>query len=270
MNLSNRYQNLYQAITEAKIALRNQGKEVDTTRWQGMEVANKPHSKMWELLHYKFEAPIPSTYTSLNLLVRPNQPWADAHFAERVGGVPTNPGVTYKDWPFYPKNDQKIRDTIFTHTYQERFWPKHAGYNEEMRQAGDEFWQLNSTHQGIRYEYGDLNDVIDLLQSDPTTRQAFLPIWFPEDTGAKHGGRVPCSIGYWFVQRDDTLSVEYTIRACDALRHFQDDVYFACLLVKYILEKLAIKDSKWGEIKPGSLVMNIGSFHVFSQERKLL
>ena len=30
-------------------------------------------------------------------------------------------------------------------------------------------------------------DVIDLLEREPFTRQAYLPIWFPEDTGAFHG-----------------------------------------------------------------------------------
>lgn len=259
----NRFQNLHQAIELSLLALKTQGKRVETTKWQGMNVTETPKSTMWELLHYRLESPMPNDVSVMKELIKPNLPWADEHFAERVGEKPTNPGYSYKNWPFYPNgNDAGIRKEKFTHTYQERFWPKKA-WDEDTRPP-------NGRHVGIRFEYGDLKDVVQLMIKEPTTRQAYLPIWFPEDTGAVHGGRVPCSLGYWFVMRDGKLNIEYTIRACDALRHFRDDVYFAVRLAKYMIDVCSQLQPTWGRISMGDLIMNIGSLHVFNGEQKLL
>jgi hypothetical protein len=67
----------------------------------------------------------------------------------------------------------------------ERYWPKYINWAQDEEPQDAMF--------GIRYNYGDLNDVVDLLARSPATRQAVLPVWFPEDTGAVHGERVPCS-----------------------------------------------------------------------------
>ncbi len=96
----------------------------------------------------------------------------------------------------------------------------------------------NSTMFGIRYNYGDFGDVIRLLQREPFTRQAFLPMWFPEDTGSVHGERVPCTIGYHFMRRGNYLHIVYYIRSCDYLRHFRDDIYVACINLMWVLETL--------------------------------
>src|SRR5690606_3302482 len=158
--------------------------------WQGIDVSDNPGLATYEALHYSFSARIPPTLEELRTQVKPNLPWADDHFEERVGGKPLNPGEQYKNWPHY-KNDQfRTEDQKFTHTYMERFWPKYAGEGPVH------------PNQGIRYPYGDLDDVVDLLRRDPLTRQAYFPVWFPEDTGAVHGGRVPCTIGYHFLFRD--------------------------------------------------------------------
>jgi thymidylate synthase len=125
-------------------------------------------------------------------------------------------------------------------------------------------------NEGIRYSYGDLNDLVNLLMKDPKTRQAYLPIWFPEDTGAVHGGRVPCTLGYHFIHRDDYMDITYHIRACDALRHFVDDIYLAGRLLFWVLKNLERGDGYWAHINPGKLIMHIGSFHTFYKERNQL
>jgi thymidylate synthase len=81
--------------------------------------------------------------------------------------------------------------------------------------------------------------VIDLLRDRPTTRQAFIPIWFPEDTGAHHGERVPCTLGYHLMARDGRLKIVYYMRSCDFLRHFRDDVYMAGRLCQWVCERRA-------------------------------
>ena len=242
------------AIAEAGKALRFLGKELHAPRWQGIEAP----APMLEVLGISFRCPIEHNTSDWVEACRPNLPWADEHFEERVSGVPSNPGESYKNWPFYPKNerDEKIRpQQKFTHTYQERIWPKKAGDYEDTP------WR---PIRGIRYEYGDLIDVVALLQREPHTRQAFLPIWFPEDTGAVHGGRVPCTLGYLFMLRHQHLHCTYYIRSCDYFRHFRDDVYLAGRLVQWIAESLD-KD-----IRPGLLDMHIGSLHCWLNERNVL
>jgi len=245
------YHNSFQqVIIEAREALLIQGEVVDTTRWQGMDIGSKPEFKSHELLNYSFTCQVSADVDELKRQIKPNLPWADDHFLERVGGVPLNPGEQYKNWPFYRVGSERddafrAQGGQFTHSYMERFWPIYAGGR-------------TLPTRGIRYEYGDLKHVVNLLRREPYTRQAFLPIWFPEDTGVKHRGRVPCTIGYHFMMRNDQLHMFYPIRACDYIRHFRDDIYLAARLLLWVLNEVG-----WTHVVPGTLTMQIWSFHCF-------
>jgi hypothetical protein len=161
-----------EAIKWTKEELFNHGYVVKTERWQGIESPDD----MWETMNHSFQFFMPHTIDELVTEIRPNLPWADEHFDERVGGQPLNPPPSHVRWPFAQKNNAQFGGhDKFSHTYPERIWPKFA--SEEP----------NSKMEGIRYEYGDFGDVVDLMEREPFTRQAFLPIWFPEDTGTVHG-----------------------------------------------------------------------------------
>jgi hypothetical protein len=109
------------------------------------------------------------------------------------------------------------------------------------------------------------------MSREPFTRQAFLPIWFPEDTGSVTGERVPCTIGYHFIRRGDWVHVVYYIRSCDFFRHFRDDIYLCAKKVFWLIEKLREKDPEnWNHIKPGMLTMHITSLHAWASEKSLL
>ena len=122
---------------------------------------------------------------------------------------------------------------------------------------------------GIMYEYGDLKDVVDLMIDDPLTRQAYLPVWFPEDTG---GGdkRAPCTIGYHFLMRNDRLSVNYHIRSCDFVKHFRNDLYLTARLVIWMLKQLRSRDPRWNDVRVGDFIMQIGSLHSFRPDWELI
>jgi thymidylate synthase len=119
--------------------------------------------------------------------------------------------------------------------------------------------------RGIKYEYGDLSDVVALLSSDPYTRQAYLPIWFPEDTG---GGskRAPCTLGYHFIMRENKLDITYYIRSCDMLRHFRDDIYLTHRLALWVITQCMARNPKWKEVEPGTFNMHITSLHIFAND----
>jgi len=250
------FQKPSQAIKWAKEKLIDHGYVVQTERWQGIPSPDD----MWETLNTSFSMFVPHTLEELRDEVRPNLPWADDHFEERIGGQPLNPPPSNEWWPFNQKKNVQFKtEEKFSHTYPERLWPKFAS-NEP-----------NSTMFGIRYNYGDFGDVIDLLAREPFTRQAFLPLWFPEDTGSVHGERVPCTIGYHFMRRSNYLHIVYYIRSCDYLRHFRDDIYMACRKVFWVLEKLREKNPEsWGEVKPGFFTMHITSLHCFNKEKEVL
>lgn len=212
---------------------------------------------MWvtrELLNCSFQMKIPRTREALVAEVQPSLPWAEAHFAERVSGIPHNPPPSHTLWPYGQKsNAEHLTHGKFSHTYPERMWPKDA---------------LRATHGdaiGIRFRAGDLQDLVRLLIDHPNTRQAYLPIWFPEDlTAANRGERVPCTLGYHFLAREGRLNLTYFIRSCDLVRFFRDDVYMACRLAQWVVGKIHDHHKPIDPgLKPGNLTMHIVSLHCF-------
>lgn len=226
------------------------GQEVEVGEWQSQDVRDKPEFISRELRHEVFKLNVEDTMEDLQRDVKPNLPWAEDHFRERVSGQPMNPPPSEAWWPYRVRqNEDHKAGEIFSHTYPERIWPKYANKEEYF-----------TPHRGIRYEFGDLDELITLLVKNPLTRQAYLPIWFPEDTGATSGQRVPCTLGYQFLIRNGRCDIVYYIRSCDLLRHFTDDVYMACRLLQWVVGKLLAHRV---DVMPGWLVMYISSLHVF-------
>ncbi len=248
------------AIKWTKERLSDHGYVVKTEKWQGIDAPDD----MYEVMNHSFQMFIPRSMEELIDEVKPNLPWADEHFLERVGGLPVNPPPSHVNWPFAQKNNAQFGGTTrFSHTYPERIWPKTA--------TADPNELPIQNHKGIRFDYGDLGDVIDLLEKEPFTRQAFLPIWFPEDTGVTHGERVPCTIGYHFMRRDKFFHISYFIRSCDYIRHFRDDIYLAIRKLMWILDELKKRDPEgWKNVVPGYYSMHIISLHCFNKEKGLL
>lgn len=199
---------------------------------------------------------IPGTVGELQHVTQPNLPWAEDHFQERVSGIPHNPPPSHVDWPWARHNsDHQDNNKQFSHTYPERFWPRHAPMFDAVDTNG------KADRFGIRFRYGDLGDVVNLLNRNPLTRQAYLPVWFPEDTGAVEGQRVPCTLGYHFMIRNNQLSCMYPMRSCDVVRHLRDDIYLAARLMQWIVARLSLMGHD--HVTPGTLTMNIASLHAF-------
>ena len=245
----------------------NNHARVNAERWQGIPTKGRPEMATWEYTHVYLVAAM--NEMDLNYYrreIRPNLPWADDHFeTERVSGHPINPGNTWKHWP-YGHSAAKALDERgqFNHTYAERYWPRHAGHTPDG--IVDDRTILIPERVGIRGEYGDLAGVVRLLASEPLTRQAYLPVWFPEDTGDVHYDRKPCTIGYHFLMRNGQLDVTYHIRSCDILRHFRDDIYLTVRLVIWIINECTKRDGLWRRVRPGTFNMMIGSLHCFAND----
>lgn len=247
------------------------------TRWQGLDVTTQPAALMREDLHVTMQAEL-SGWSGEDLAyyasaVKPNLPWADNHFEERVCGYPINPGTEWANWPF-GVNAEKALDMHgqFNHNYMERYWPVRAGKApahptrdvKEFFDLARHALLLDDTNRGIRHEYGDLGGLVRDLASEPDTRQAYLPVWFPEDTGDAHKGRKPCTLGYHFIMRNGKLDVTYYMRSCDLANHFRDDVYLTVRLLLWVLDQCRIQNAPaWRDVVPGKFTMHITSLHMF-------
>lgn len=252
----------FQSLTDALSAQLKAQAPVHRGDWQGMDVSKSQLHATHELLNYSICYTPPHSIESLRFDVKPDLPWADEHFAERVGGEPLNPAPSYVNWPHHKGDkDRHITNKVFDHTYPERFWPKRANAGPGLISPRVPF------NRGVRFEYGDLNDVVNQLIANPLTRQAYLPVWFPEDTGATAGQRVPCTLGYQFMcDADLRLHVWYTMRSCDFVRHFRNDVYFAVRLLFWVHERVSFEVD--APITPGRLNMNIANLHMFVGDAK--
>lgn len=235
---------------------------VATGEWQSQDISDKPMLATHELANVSIVMGLPQTAHHLALKTGAHLPWAEDHFQERIGGEPLNPAPSEAWWPFAQKTEvgdtnkaHKSQGEAFSHTYPERMWPVWAGHDFDK--------DLDVGNMGIRFGYGDLGDVVDQLKRGPMTRQAFLPIWFPEDTGAVHRERVPCTLGYHFMIRGDKLQITYYMRSCDVIRHFQDDVYMAGRLAQWVRDQL---NNELGELRyeVSELIMHIVSLHCFA------
>ena len=222
-----------------------------------------PEMFAYELYHVSqyFEVPVHSS--AWQSMILPNLPWAEDHFQERISGEPLNPPPSEAYWPFAQQGNAVHKEgEKFSHTYPERFWPKRAGIDCTLRVCTNPSHKWG--HHGIRFRYGDLQDLIDVLKADPMSRQAYLPVWFPEDlTAAAEGKRVPCTLGYHFMMdRSNKLRTLYPMRSCDLVRFYRDDVYMAGRLAQHVAQLVGVE--------PGEMTIVIANLHAFQGDKVLL
>ncbi len=214
------------------------------------------HMATRDLNHVVLEMPIPQDAEAAAKMTGANLPWAEDHFLERTGGLPLNPPPSSEWWPYKTKSHEGHVDknAQFSHTYPERMWPKFGN----IEGTTDEGRRIFVPHVGIRYQYGDLGDLVDIFKRNIWTRQGYLPIWFPEDLSASmKGERVPCTLGYHFLATPEGMDCTYMIRSCDYMRHFRDDVYMAMRLTQWLCEAV-------GDGTPvNRMYMHIMNFHIF-------
>lgn len=270
---------------------RSQSHKVHTESWQGVDIGNRPEMVSHELMNYTFTQDLKGNESLQHWQddVKPNLPWADDHFMERVCGYPINPGVEWQNWP-WGESASKFLDLNggrFNHNYMERYWPKYAGHLVNPTGDAEDYGAMTDEpcrHQswtprgGIRNPYGDLDDLVNSLAKQPLSRQEWFPIFHPEDVGVVVGGRKPCSLGYQFWVRGGRLHVYYPLRSCDFIRHMQDDIYLTLRLLLWVLEEcrtLYRRDQiqggtrvipNWDEVTPGTFTMHCTSLHVFAND----
>lgn len=253
---------------------------VRTERWQGVDVSKNPAATTYELLNACFQVDLRGIEDLDHWRedVRPNLPWADDHFLERIGGEPLNPGVQWANWPWGNAADKHRTQGRFNHTYMERLWPKFARRTEDgrlpmgVRGRGRMYPDGDKRPIfGVAHHYGDLESLVDMLAKEPHTRQAWIPLFFPEDTGVGDGGRKPCTLGYQVIVRDGRAHMYYPLRSCDFVRHWRDDCYLAVRLLLWVIDRCReLSPEVWSKIVPGTYAMHMTSLHIFENDKRAL
>jgi thymidylate synthase len=161
--------------------------------------------------------------------------WADAEFSERIlkyqrPNIPNgalNPGKAWElradIWSEYIHNEH------FAYSYAERF-------GEQLARAVHE------------------------LQVRPESRQVIMQM-YNYGLDQRHWGataRVPCSLNYQFLIRENRLSMIYTMRSNDFLTFFSTDNYMAMLMQEFVAKEV--------EVELGRYTFFTGSLHAYHKD----
>jgi len=158
------------------------------------------------------------------------QAYIAAELEDRVSGKRLNPGNAWQlradTWEQFMR---KHGNAKFSYTYPERM-------------------------------YNRVPSVIHELKTNPGTRQAIVDVYRGDLDMPSWGGnaRVPCSMYYQFLLRDDKLNTIYTIRSNDLLEHFCYDLALAGGLQEHVAKQVGVE--------VGDLVYFIGSLHAYKKD----
>lgn len=156
--------------------------------------------------------------------------WVKQEWEDRLIGD-LNPGRAWKKrpevWTQFLESDPR-HDGNFSYTYSQRMGGKH------------------------------IDKVIHELEAHPHSRQLWLPVWNNNDENRRGERRVPCSLGYWFVNRDDKLHITYVMRSCDFHTHYPNDVALATILLHHVARQTGLE--------VGTFTHMVGSLHVYKRD----
>lgn len=101
---------------------------------------------------------------------------------------------------------------------------------------------------------------VQLLKAQWRSRQAVVTIWHAEDLWASMQGckDIPCTTGFQFILRDDSLHMIVTMRSNDAWLGFPLDVFAFTCIQRLIATEL--------ETGIGTYVHNVGSMHLYARD----
>ncbi len=127
-----------------------------------------------------------------------------------------------------------------------------------------DYWQQFMTNGKLCYTYGARMAratiaVEDLLTKNPNTRQGCIVLWRDNDHYVTNGKkRVPCSMYYNIQIRDGKVDIIYHMRSSDFFEHFRNDFTLACLLKRYMADRLGLP--------AGNSFMSVDSLHAYKKD----
>lgn len=226
------YSNFPEAQNEISRDLAELGVLVQPETMQDKDVADDADFLTKELSNYVYTVLRPD-YTEINGV---HDDWVKQEWEDRLVGS-LNPGRSWKTrsdvWDQFLEGDRgdggKAIPRRFSYTYSERMGGVH------------------------------IQAIVEELKIHPHSRQLWLPVWWHHPDEARRGERrVPCSLGYWMVQRQGKLHMTYMMRSCDFFTHYPNDVALATVLQHYV--------AKETDLRVGTFTHVVGSLHVYAKD----
>lgn len=250
------YQSPYEAMKEAERELFEMGIEVHPQSMQDKMVRDDPDYLTKEIRGYAFKivdwtwniAHIKDTLCHFfgdkevdNVLT-----YILAEFRDRVSGKATNPGKSYQ----YRKGlwQEFLHDDKFAYTYSERIAPQLQTILEELQKNPESRQAIITIHSNICPEVNLIS-----VRSNSVSKSQDLHYM-------GGGGRVPCSMYYQVMVREEKVDLIYTMRSCDFLVHFPVDISLALLIQDWFADNL--------ELKTGTFTYFAGSLHAYHKDLK--
>jgi len=247
------YTNPVEAAMETERDLFEMGIQVQVQTMQDKDVRDDPDYQTLEIRGYGFKiVDWEFDLATLKAMMKNFFPekyddaltYVVSEFQERVNGTPLNPGQSYKCrqdlWSEFMHNGK------FAYTYSERMT-------------------------------GQVEHVLDQLQHNPESRQGIITIHSnicPGPYNAQGGvndvlrsqdirncggvSRIPCSMYYQIMIRENKLDLIYTMRSCDLLVHFPIDMSLALCLLDYYADRLGVGY--------GTFTYFTGSLHAYKKD----
>ena len=222
--MSRIFANCLEAQKEIERDLYEMGTEVQPYSMQDRVVLNDDSYLTKELQGYSYSI---LNFDDVDEMRGLNLSWCIADNIERYDSHWINPGTAWKiredTW------DEFLHNGRFSYTYNER----------------------------IRTQ---LQPVIEELRQHPATRQAIIEIHNNIIDLQNMGGerRIPCSMFYQFLLRENKLDIYYVMRSCDFITHWSYDVWHAINLLKSMAKQV--------EVSPGKFMHYITSLHAYKKD----
>jgi len=245
------FSNPFEAIKEVERDLWEMGITVHTQTMQDKVIKNNPEYTTKEVRGYAFKITgwqynyedllevikyfFPDNY--LNVME-----YCMIESTDRLSGKALNPGNSYLSrlevWKEF------LHDYKFAYTYSERIAPQLTIILEELKKNPE-------TRQGII----NIHSNICPLDCWPEHTEVNVVNISKDLDNRGGGGRVPCSMYYQLMIREDKIDLIYTMRSCDLLTHFPVDLILALMIQNWFAVKLN---------KPiGTFTYFTGSLHAY-------
>lgn len=242
------YKNFEAALNEIQRDLKEMGVKVHTSSYQNKFIGDKAEFETLEITNYSYMVTNP--ISTLNQL-KPTQPWADAEFEERIGSY-------YLDGKYHRLFESNDGPPLHRYAHNPGFAWKHRPevWSEFIRDDNGEF---DYTYSDRFNSVGLIDQLIENIKADKASRQHYLAMWDPQDLSCALGTeRIPCTLGYLFHHRQGALDITYLQRSADFATHFHNDLYLACMMLKYIANATGCLT--------GNFHHWLGSLHVFAKD----
>lgn len=245
------FKDFQEAKGEIARDLKEMGIKVENTMMQDKEGS----FPTLELMDYGYTVTQPDA-----LHLEPTQPWASAEWGDRVQAIMGNPSPLGTAW--LTRADQHMDWSEFIEF--DGLPLPHGVSLEEAKLRCDPL--VRSDPLRLAYSYGErfaLNDqvmrIVRELRRNPFSRQCYISMWDPQQDSERIGKRrVPCSLGWHLRFRENLLHINYKMRSCDFVTHWQNDVWLSMMLLDFICMKTGMH--------PGRFSQFIDSFHVYEKD----